>query len=179
MNITEKARTTVVGLAVMSLCGCASIMTSGDRKISVSSNPSAANLIVYDSEGTVVATSITPTAVKLKKGSGYFKGADYKLVLEKSGYQRREFEIKHDINGWYWGNFFGGGLLGFVVVDPLTGGMWVLKPDKIEADLISTTGPKVSLNEPALVVVTKDQLTPEQQQRLVPLPTTAAPALGR
>src|SRR2546426_656523 len=84
--------------------GCASIFTSGDRTIPVSSNPSAANVTVYDKQNMVVANSITPTKIKLKKGAGYFKGADYRLVVEKSGYQPREFEIKHNINGWYFGN---------------------------------------------------------------------------
>lgn len=185
MNIKHTHKTLALSSALLALCSCASIVTSGDRKIQVSSNPSAANVTVYDMKNQVVTTSITPTTVKLKKGAGYFKGADYRLVIEKAGYQRREFEIRHDINGWYFGNFGLGGLLGLLVVDPLTGGMWTLKPDKIDAELVPATAPgSVSLGEQRLVILAKQQLTPEQQKRLVPLARgtsagTAAAALSR
>lgn len=115
--------------------GCASIVTSGDRTIPVNSAPSGANVTVYDMNKKVVASAVTPAQIKLKKGAGYFKGAQYRVLVEKDGYQPCEYQIKPDINGWYWGNFGFGGMLGLVVVDPLTGAMWVLKPDKIEAQL--------------------------------------------
>lgn len=90
------------GLLVV-CCGCASIFTSGDRTIPINSNPGAATVTVYDTANKVVATGTTPAQIRLKKGAGYFKGADYRLVVEKTGYQRREFEIKHNLNGWYFG----------------------------------------------------------------------------
>ena len=140
-------------------------------QIEVTSTPSAATVTVYDRKNMVVTSSVTPTTVKVKKGAGYFKAAEYRLVVEKTGYQPMEFEIRHDINGWYWGNFALGGLLGFLVVDPLTGGMWELKPDKIDAELIPVQ-PAVTLGEQRLVILARQQLTPEQQKHLVPLTAT-------
>jgi hypothetical protein len=174
MNIKPSLKSFTLALVLLGLCGCASIITSGDRKVQVTSNPSGANVTVYDMNSMVVATSLTPTTVKLKKGAGYFKGADYRVVVEKAGYQRREFEIRHNINGWYFGNFFLGGMLGFLIVDPLTGGMWVLNPDKIQADLDPIQKPAVSLNEQRMIILSKDQLTPAQQRRLVPLLSSEA-----
>ena len=141
------------------------------RRGQVTSNPTAATVTVYDTRSNVVTTATTPTTVKLKKGAGYFKAAAYRLVVEKAGYQPREYEIRHNINGWYWGNFALDGMLGFLVVDPLTGGMWELKSDKIDAELIPVQ-PAVSLGEEKLVILARQQLAPEQQKRLVPLTAT-------
>ena len=175
MKINQTAKTALLSAALLGLCSCASIVTSGDRKIQVTSNPSAATVTVYDRKNVVVTSSVTPTTVKVKKGAGYFKAAEYRLVVEKTGYQPLEFEIRHDINGWYWGNFALGGLLGFLVVDPLTGGMWELKPDKIDAQLVPMQTPAaVSLGGRRLVILARQQLTPEQQKRLVPLARAGA-----
>ena len=167
---TNYLKNSVLTAALAASCiwfsGCASIITSGDRKIPVTSNPSGATVTIYNMENTVVANGTTPTTIKLKKGAGYFKGADYRLVVEKQGFQSREFQIRHDMNGWYYGNFFLGGLLGLVVVDPLTGGMWVLNPDHIDAELTATSA---SLDNQKLTVLTTDQLTTEQHKHLVAL----------
>ncbi len=173
MKIKPSLKSFSLALVLLGLCGCASIITSGDRRVQFTSTPSGANVTVYDMKSMVVATSLTPTTIKLKKGAGYFKGADYRVVVQKAGYQPREFEIRHDINGWYWGNFAIGGMLGFLVIDPLTGGMWVLKPDKIQADLNPIQKPAVSLDSRNLMILSKDQLTPAQQSRLVPLVSSA------
>jgi len=152
--------------AILWTAGCASIVTSGDKTVSIASQPDAATVTVYDLEKNVVATGETPTKIKLKKGAGYFKGADYNVVIAKAGYQPQEIEIRHTIGGWYFGNLFIGGLLGMVVIDPLTGGMWALKPDKLDVNLApAATGQ----NEVTLPVVTINQLTPAQKDRLVPL----------
>ena len=174
---TKQVKNIGISAALAASCiwfsGCASIITSGDRTIPVTSNPTAATVTVYDKANNgVVASGITPAKIKLKKGAGYFKGAEYRLVVEKTGYQPREFQITHDINGWYWGNFFLGGALGLVVVDPLTGGMWVLKPDKIDAELTATSA---CVDGQKLSVLTPDQLTPEQRQQLAGLRPAVPP----
>jgi hypothetical protein len=167
---TKKLKRSIVTIpltaAVVWTSGCASIITSGDRTISIASQPDAAMVTIYDVEKNVVATGATPARIKLKKGAGYFKGADYRLVIAKPGYQQQEIEIRHTINGWYFGNFLIGGLLGMVVVDPLTGGMWALKPDKVNVNL---TPAATTENDLALPVVTINQLAPSQKAHLVPL----------
>ena len=157
---------------IVGCCGCSSIITGGHEKIPVSTTPTAATITVYDKAGQTVATGTTPTELKLKKKAGYFKGADYKMVIEKPGYKTLEIPIKHDIHGWYFGNFGFGGLIGFLVVDPLTGGMWKLKPD------VGTIPPSDGTAErdkhDRLTVVLKEQLSSEQQRNLEPVQSGAS-----
>lgn len=167
MKVTTLIQLTATTLLI-ACSGCSSIITGGSEKVKINSNPTEATVTVFNKKGDTVTTGTTPTTLKLKKKAGYFKGADYKLVIEKPGYKPYELALKHDINGWYFGNFGFGGLIGFLVVDPLTGGMWKLRPDEVDATLSQAGIAEVRDGE-GLMVVLKEQLTPEQQSRLVPL----------
>jgi uncharacterized protein YceK len=175
IHIKNITTTAILAASCIWLSGCASIITSGDRKIQVTSHPDAATITVYDMNQNVVASGLAPTKIKLKKGAGYFQGADYRMVIAKPGYQSREIEIRHNINGWYFGNFFIGGLLGLVVVDPLTGGMWTLEPGKVDVELTSSA----TSSDATIPIVTPDQLTPAQRARLVPLNVVSMQGVGR
>jgi hypothetical protein len=54
------------------------------------------------------------------------------------GYASTEVRLDSAVSGWYWGNFAFGGLLGMLVVDPLTGAMYNLTPEKIETPLAAS-----------------------------------------
>ena len=43
--------------------------------------------------------------------------------------------IQADIEGWYFGNFLWGGLIGLLVIDPATGAMWKIDVKQINAQL--------------------------------------------
>jgi len=43
------------------------------------------------------------------------------------------------LNGWYIGNLLFGGLIGLLIVDPLTGAMWTLDPKDINLILEKKT----------------------------------------
>jgi hypothetical protein len=119
------------------LSGCASIASGSQQSINVSSDPSEAGVKIYDSTGGVVYDSHTPATVSLRKGQGYFQGATYRVVIEKQGFKPKEVLIRSDLQvGWYVvGNFFIGGLIGWLIVDPLTGAMWTLSPESVNANL--------------------------------------------
>ena len=89
-----------MSIALLTLCGVVQSITSGDGRIPIASTPNEAKVTIYDMNKTVVAIGTTPVEIKLKKGSGYFQGADYRLVVEKTGFQTREFKITHKLNGW-------------------------------------------------------------------------------
>ena len=59
-----------------------------------------------------------------------FKGNNYKIVAE-SGSEKQEIQLNSGVNGAYVvGNFFLGGFIGWVIVDPVSGAMWTIKtPD--------------------------------------------------
>jgi hypothetical protein len=118
--------------------GCASIVDGGYKTIHIDSNPSGANFVVYDSNDKRIGSGTTPADAGLKRYHGYFQGEDYKLVFECPGYYSGETFINHTMDGWYFGNVIFGGLIGLVIVDPLTGSMWTLSPRELTYNLVST-----------------------------------------
>jgi len=117
---------------------CASIVSGGPKKVTVNTQPPGARVTVYNKEGRAISTSQTPTTLSLDRSHGYFQGEDYRLVFEKSGYRRAEVMIHASINGWYFGNLAFGGVIGMLVVDPLTGAMYTLEPDHVQQVLTPT-----------------------------------------
>jgi hypothetical protein len=75
--------------------------------------------------------------VALKRGSGYFSGALYRIEISKAGYKTQIIQLTSSLNaGWYLlGNFLVGGLIGWLIVDPLTGAMWTINPDDINTQM--------------------------------------------
>jgi hypothetical protein len=86
----------------------------------------------------VVDSENTPATIKLERSRGYFKGEEYKLVFEATGYYTGETYIKGKVDGWYFGNILFGGLIGLLIVDPLTGSMYTLSPRELKYTLLST-----------------------------------------
>ena len=147
------------------LVGCASIFSGTSKKITINSTPAGAKITIYDNTGKVVSTGQTPTVVRLRRGESYFEDHQYRVVIEKPGFRRSEVQIRSSLNGWYFGNILLGGVIGMVVVDPMTGAMYTLSPDHIEKTL--TPAQRSSLKRgPGLGIMLKEQLSPEQVRHL-------------
>jgi hypothetical protein len=162
-----------IGIAGASLLagGCASIVHSGNRSIAINTDPPGATASVRKTGGSlndVVTVQTTPCTVSLDPKGGYFKGQSYTLRLEMPGYQTTEVELTSRMSGWYWGNLLFGGLIGMLAVDPATGAMWNIQPDKVEHKL---QGGQASLikNETGFVVVLVSDLTPAEREHRVRL----------
>jgi hypothetical protein len=69
-------------------------------------------------------TAKTPHTAALERGDGYFQKKYYDITLSKEGYVTEKVSIAPELNPWYIGNLLFGGLLGMLIVDPLTGSMW-------------------------------------------------------
>ena len=126
-------------LVVVVMCGlstgCASIIGGAHKTITVSSNPSNVPVTVYDfRSGAQVAKGTTPFQVTLKRGAGYFTPAKYEFKATMPGKRTKVVGYKAGIHGWYWGNILLGGLIGMVIVDPITGAMWD-PPEIVSIDL--------------------------------------------
>ncbi len=132
---TLMAATSAAGL--LSLTGCASIVGDTEQSVTIDSTPSNADVVITDERSSEVFEGETPTTVTLKKADGsYFGGKDYSVTISKDGYKSRTMAISSTPNGWYvGGNLLFGGLIGWLIVDPLTGAMYSLSPDEIRADL--------------------------------------------
>lgn len=147
--------------------GCASIVHGGSRTVMVSSVPAGAKATITNANtAQAISVNTTPFTVSLDPKRGYFKGQSYTLKLELPGYAPTEVVLKSKLSGWYWGNIIFGGVIGLVVVDPLTGSMWNLAPDKIEQSLTPTQATLIK-NREGFVVVLASQLTDREKASLV------------
>jgi hypothetical protein len=156
--------TSLVGASLFA-GGCASIFNGGDRKISIDTQPPGATASIRKTGGgvmDVVAVDRTPCTVSLDPKGGYFRGQSYTLRLELKGYKPTELELTPRMSGWYWGNIVFGGLIGMLAVDPNTGAMWNIEPDKIQRTLPSGQRAMIK-NKDGFVVVLESELTPAER----------------
>jgi hypothetical protein len=111
--------------------GCASIV-AGNKSVRIMSTPTDALITVTDKDGAQIYTGKTvPGGTKISlpsPGKGWFASNEYKVKFTKVGCRDCEYTIERGLSGWYLvGNLFFGGLIGYIVVDPLTGAMWSFK----------------------------------------------------
>lgn len=155
----------VVVVALLFLvAGCASILSSSSYPISVNSKPAGAQITVEDKKGKKAYSGITPATFQLKAGSGYFAKASYTIIFEKEGYERREIPVSFSLDGWFIGNLLFGGLIGMLIVDPITGAMWKLDNANINEVLFENTA---SSETPELKVYTYQDIPEEMKNKLV------------
>ncbi|MBI5787312.1 MAG: hypothetical protein HZA78_00455 [Candidatus Schekmanbacteria bacterium] len=146
-------------VVAVSLFGCATIIKGGDQSISIKSNPDGAKFSVYNKKGDKIANGQTPQIVTLKKGAGYFSGETYKILMEIPGRDSKEILVDTTLSGWYiGGNLVFGGLIGWLIVDPLTGAMWTL-PEEVSAELSQKMSSVIQHKEGLVIMLTKDMPT--------------------
>lgn len=152
--------------------GCASIVHSGNRSISINTDPPGATASIRKTDGTamndIVVAQKTPCTVSLDPKRSYFRGQSYTLRLELPGYQTTEVALTPKMSGWYWGNLLLGGLIGMLAVDPATGAMWNIAPEKIEQKLPAARSALIR-NKTGFVVVLESELTPAEREHMVRL----------
>ncbi len=126
---------------ILSCVGCATIVRDSNQTIPVRSNVEGVDVKIVNQYGTTVYQSKTPTMVNLKTStSGYFSPAKYTLYASKPGYQTYITPINWHISAWYIiGNFGFGGLIGWLIVDPLTGKLYYLD-EEININMTPSNG---------------------------------------
>lgn len=142
-------RTLVVAGSLLGLSlvvwGCASIVSKTAYPVAISSQPDQADIAITDETGKTIFTGKTPTTVTLNTKAGYFSGKDYTVTFTKPGYATHTAQIRRGVSGWYIaGNLFFGGIIGWLIVDPLTGAMWTL-----DEQTTATLSPQTSLQNSA------------------------------
>ncbi len=116
----------MVAVLLIFLTGCASIVGQSVFPVTINSNPSEAKITVTDEHGIQMFNGTTPTTVVLTAGESYFHAKSYTIKFSKFGFGDQITVVKADIDGWYFGNILFGGLIGLLIVDPITGKMWKL-----------------------------------------------------
>jgi hypothetical protein len=105
--------------------------------------------------------------VALNRSAGYFKGGSYTIRISKDGYRDQNLQIQSSINGWYIGNIIFGGLIGWVIVDPITGAMYSL-PDSAYATLEANGKASIYKDaKPGDLVITDLASVPEELRPLL------------
>ena len=155
----------LVGVITQLMCSCASIVSKSSYPVSITSEPSGADITIVDESGRTIVSDKTPTTVTLEAGGGYFKGKDYTVTFTKPGYAKHTAEIRRSVDGWYViGNVVFGGLIGWLIVDPITGAMWTL-PNEVTA----TLSPQTSLldSDASMRIVSVDQVSEHLRSEMV------------
>lgn len=119
----------LAGLIPMLLCtSCATIMHGTRQTIGISSNPSDA-LVTVDGR----YCGKTPLRVDLKRNE------NHTIRIELDGYSPYEVICTRQMSAWVFGNVVFGGVPG-LVIDCLTGGIYRLTPEQIQAELRDNPG---------------------------------------
>ena len=113
-------------VSVFFLTGCASIVGKNMYPVTINSQPDEAVILIKDEKGKQIYKGKTPTTITLSSGEAYFHAKNYSITFSKPGYEDQTAEIKAGLSGWYFGNILFGGLIGLLIVDPITGSMWKL-----------------------------------------------------
>ncbi len=161
-RIVKSVGTVVV---LIFLTGCASIISKSMYPVTINSYPDEANIVVKDEYGRQIYKGKTPATLTLSAGEAYFHAKSYTVTFSKSGYEEQTAVIKAGLDGWYIGNILFGGLIGMLIVDPLTGAMWSLPKELI----VTLVEKDLSLNkkERLLKIVTIDQIPDNLKNKLV------------
>jgi hypothetical protein len=148
------------------LTSCASIVGQSVFPVTINSNPSDAKVSITDERGVDIYAGRTPTTVTLAAGESYFHAKVYNLTFSKEGYAQQHAQIRATLSGWYFGNILFGGLIGLLIVDPLTGKMWKINTNTPTfANLSEQTA---SNNKtPSLQIATLDQIPEDMRKNLV------------
>lgn len=163
--LRQVAMTAMFGVCT-ALSGCATIVHSGPRSIPIASSPAGAKVAIYDRSNTLVMTNTTPFVAELPVKYGYFKGQSYRMEFELPGHATAVVNLDSSVSGWYFANLVFGGLIGMLIVDPLTGAMFNLKPEKIEQPL-SVAQTQVIHDGKGLLVVMLSQTTQDERANMV------------
>jgi hypothetical protein len=134
---------------ILLLCSCASIVGHKASSITLDSSPSGATVEVLDNNVQTKFVGVTPTTTSLPNGDAYFTKARYTVKMWKDGYEPNVTNMVPDLNGWYWGNILFGGLIGMLIVDPLTGSMFEFDPAAVHTSLSARQEPATASNASA------------------------------
>lgn len=114
----------VLSAFVFALTGCASIFSGQSQNVTLSSPDTDVTVKIYNRDGMQVASGVAPNTFNLKRGAGFFRSEEYKLVVSKPGYEDQTITTLSRLNGFYLANIIFGGVVGMLVIDPATGAMW-------------------------------------------------------
>ena len=133
------SRSIIAMLAGCMVCaGCASIVSKSTYPIRISSNEDNTTVTITQN-GSAVQVLSTPGTAYLAAGNGYFSPSEYMLEFKKDGFESEVRYCRASLDPWYVGNILFGGLIGMLLVDPMTGAMWRFSEASIYTEMRETS----------------------------------------
>lgn len=111
------------------LSNCATVMRDNHQAVPIKANVEKVDIKITNKAGEIVFEGQTPTTLTLNTAakSGYFNPEKYTITASKDGFQTQTNIIDWHVSSWYWaGNLAIGGLIGYLIIDPITGDMYYL-----------------------------------------------------
>ena len=141
------------------LANCGTIMHGTTQEISISSSPSNA-LVTVNRQ----LTGRTPVVFDLSRKNRHL------VQIELDGYEPYELTMTRSVSGWVVGNILFGGLIG-LAVDAISGGLYKLSPEMINAEMRSA-GTSVNMKDGSVYVVVVLEPSPDWERigQLIELP---------
>lgn len=102
---------------------CGTIMHGTSQDVGFSSNPTNAKVTI---DG--IPSGATPVTVSLSRKN------NHTVLIELEGFYPYSNTLTGSVSGWVWGNLIFGGLPG-LAIDAISGGLYVLTPEQVAADL--------------------------------------------
>ena len=99
-----------ITLLVVSLSGCATLVSKSKYPVTINSTPDGTNITIVDRSDQTIFIGKTPTTVTLKAGHEFFQKATYRITFDKDGYTKQIVGIEGELDNWYIGNFCVGGV---------------------------------------------------------------------
>ena len=119
-------------IVLLSNTACSTIMNTSKRKMRIKASPEGAVIKVLDNEEKIISEKENKMTILLDRAK-FLRPQSYKIIIEKEGYQKVEIPLipKLDKERYIVGNIFPipWTLVGWLIVDPLNGGMWVYESD--------------------------------------------------
>lgn len=126
MKRTQAITSFLLGItALTSLTSCATIMHGTRQSVGISSNPSNASVWLDQTYA-----GSTPLIIEMSRRKNHI------IRIELDGYQPYEATFSKKLSYWVFGNVIFGGVIG-LAVDAISGGLYMLTPEQIQAELRS------------------------------------------
>jgi len=123
INLAKMGSIAVFILVPVALNACGSIIHGTTQQVSISSAPTGAQVTVDN-----MPLGETPVVGDLKRKDQHV----VRVTLD--GYAPYELALSRSVSGWVAGNIVFGGIIG-LAVDAITGGMYKLTPEQVNATL--------------------------------------------
>jgi len=121
--MTKIFRSFLAIVILLNQTGCATVASGKHQDVMIRSNPTGANVLI---DGMMSGT--TPMLANLVRKKRHT------IKVSKPGYETVTRATTRGFNWWYLGNLILGGIIG-LIVDPITGAIYEVKPDAVYVDL--------------------------------------------